>query len=642
MSKKINKQTKLINRAKNAKCSRGRSSSLVKGGLTVLISVLIAFTIVQAGSLTPSASPAATGYTLSDIYTRLITNGIATEGDHDFAPSASPAGTLYTLTQIYEAIPTIVANMVKLGTSYLGVDGTLVPSGGDAAIANVCNGNTFFGSSQTDWNLQTGTLNPTASTIISGNTYCGVAGTAEATPTFGDNDESKVLTIAGNAGTYNATNLSAENVRNAIAFGVGQTGTFTGNLAYGDDSAANVLTTASTPGTYNVSNLSNSVIKQSTTWGVSLGSTGTLTPDGGTAAVADLFNSKTAHLTADWNLDSGTLDLACNTATFDGTGNIVADAYDGAGTGSNRWCMTDSGDAATSDILSGKVAWVDGVARTGVIPNCSSEGGSICYAASGYWTSLLGGDVSGADGSKTFSISDGYYSGKTCTANDTDLVAGNIRSAVNIFGVAGDSNVVNTSTGDAIAGDIASGKIGWVDGAEVIGSFDPWTPQWLQTKDDWVDSGGVTGEYTGEEASWTAVGGSPFSTTGTTLFSGTVKKDLRTDLWWSDRSSATLSNEFAAATDGVRPTGGNSIAFCNALNTAVFGGYANWYLPTQKELQQAYIDGSANNLPSPAYGFWSSTERSWDSPYAWYVNLSYGNTSSYTKVTLYYVRCVRR
>jgi hypothetical protein len=32
------------------------------------------------------------------------------------------------------------------------------------------------------------------------------------------------------------------------------------------------------------------------------GQVGTLTPDGGTAAAADLFNGKTAHLTNDWTL----------------------------------------------------------------------------------------------------------------------------------------------------------------------------------------------------------------------------------------------------------------------------------------------------------------------------------------------------
>lgn len=211
-------------------------------GLTVLISVLIIFAIVQAGSLTPSASPTATGYTLSDIYNRLNTNISSTEANHLFSPSGSPAGTFYTLTEIYNKIPPIVANTVKLGTTYLGVAGTLIPSGGDAAVA-------------------------------------------------------------------------------------------------------------------------------------------------------DLFNLKTANLIADWTLDTGTLNLACNTATFDATGNLVANAYDGAGTGFNRWCITDSGNAVDGNILSGKIAWVDGAAVTGAMADKEGDNGSTAQAAAAgvnYFTAPAG------------------------------------------------------------------------------------------------------------------------------------------------------------------------------------------------------------------------------------------------------------
>jgi len=180
--------------------------------------------------------------------------------------------------------------------------------------------------------------------------------------------------------------------------------------------------------------------------------------------------------------------------------------------------------------------------------------------------------------------------------------------------------------------------------------------QKYQTKDDWVNSGGTVGEYTAEEAAWSAVSGSPFSGydsinyAGTggdlDLYSGTVKQDTRTGLWWSDImavgvAASTTNNVFTLTADGARPTGGNAIGFCDALNTANFGGNNDWYLPTQKQLQQAYIDGSANNLPNPGYNFWSSTEYSSNAANAWYVALGNGVTSSYTKVTATYVRCVR-
>ena len=70
-------------------------------------------------------------------------------------------------------------------------------------------------------------------------------------------------------------------------------------------------------------------------------------------------------------------------------------------------------------------------------------------------TMPVGSNVSGPNGSKTFSIPNGYYSGKTATANDTALVAGNIAQGANIFGVDGSAIA---PTGDATAGDVLDGK----------------------------------------------------------------------------------------------------------------------------------------------------------------------------------------
>ncbi|MBU4332188.1 DUF1566 domain-containing protein [Patescibacteria group bacterium] len=457
--------------------------------LVVVASIGLVAAIVKAGSLTPSASPAATFYTLTDIYNRLATNATNTEANHDFAPSALPAATLYTLKQIYEAIPDIATTTVKLGTSYLGVAGTL-------------------------------------------------------------------------------------------------------------------------------------------------------TPDGGTAAAADVFSAKTAHLTADWTLDTGTLVLACATSSFDGADNLVSTAYDGAGDGSNRWCMKDTGDAADTDILAGKIAWVDGVEVTGSIT-----------------TQTL------SDANDT--VSAGYYEATTLAAVDSYLASANIKSGVTIFGFAGNVNVVDTSAGDAAAGDIANDKIAFVDGAQVTGSM--FTNQKNQTKDDWVSSTGTSGEYTGEEATWTIIADLPASDyqainylgsvaagedepSELDLFSGMIKRDGRTGLYWSDvaaeaGSASSTKNTFGAVTDGTRPTGGRAIGFCNALNSynsgGGFGGYSDWYLPTQKQLQQAYIDGSANSLPNPGNNFWSSTENYNNTANAWNVNLNNGNTSYGTKTFSYNVRCVR-
>ncbi len=454
-----------------------------------------------------------------------------------------------------------------------------------------------------------------------------------------------------------------------------------------------------------------------------LGVAGTLTPDGGTATTTDVFAGKTVHISNDWTLDTGTLNLACNVANFDGTDNKVANAYDGAGDGTNRWCMTSSGDAATTDILAGKIAFVDGAAITGVIETKTLSAASETLGAGYYATTTLSAadsdlataniksgitifgidgnsnvvDTSSGDaaagnlladkicwadgaaitgtmanvgaqtvtpGTANTTITAGYHNGSGYCAGDANLISANIKSGVTIFSVAGDSNVVDTSSGDATAADVADGKIAFVDGAALTGSM--FTNQQYQTIDDWLNSGGTSGEYISEEATWTTAtttfsGASSidYATTSDNtvrildLASNTVKIDDRTGLWWTDAASydgltapTTTENYFTLTADGSRPTGGSAIGFCNALNTYNsndgFGGYTDWYLPTQKELMQAYIDGAANNLPNPGYYFWSSTQYYNDAAYAWRVTLSYGSAYTNTKATRAYVRCVRR
>jgi len=76
-------------------------------------------------------------------------------------------------------------------------------------------------------------------------------------------------------------------------------------------------------------------------------------------------------------------------------------------------------------------------------------------------------------------------------------------------------------------------------------------------------------------------------------------------------------------------------------NNGLTGVETDWRLPSQKELMQAYIDGSANNLPNAGNSFWSSAENATNRAYAWYVNLGNGHTSNYPKSNNYNARCVR-
>jgi hypothetical protein len=110
--------------------------------------------------------------------------------------------------------------------------------------------------------------------------------------------------------------------------------------------------------------------------------------------------------------------------------------------------------ATVNDVLSGKTFW--GLRTNGTW---------------GHKTGALssGSDVSGGDGLLAFPIPDGYYSEKTATANDADLVSGNIKSGVNIFGVNGS---VIESSGNAAAGDVLTGKtFSNTGGAGIAGSM---------------------------------------------------------------------------------------------------------------------------------------------------------------------------
>lgn len=68
-------------------------------------------------------------------------------------------------------------------------------------------------------------------------------------------------------------------------------------------------------------------------------------------------------------------------------------------------------------------------------------------------------------------IAKGYHDGNGYVAGDPDLISANIKSGANIFGIAGNPNVVDTSAGDALAEHMLSGKKAYVDGALVTGNI---------------------------------------------------------------------------------------------------------------------------------------------------------------------------
>lgn len=69
----------------------------------------------------------------------------------------------------------------------------------------------------------------------------------------------------------------------------------------------------------------------------------------------------------------------------------------------------------------------------------------------------------------------------------------------------------------------------------------------------------------------------------------------------------------------------------------------NWYLPHQKQLMQAYIDGAYGNLESIGVirNYWSATTVSDDEMAAWNMYLSNGYMKYYAKSDVSIIRCVQ-
>jgi hypothetical protein len=217
--------------------------------------------------------------------------------------------------------------------------------------------------------------------------------------------------------------------------------------------------------------------------------------------------------------------------------------------------------------------------------------------------------------------------------------------------------------GDLSASDVFSGKTfygGSNDRDVQTGTWD----QSLVEFDDYKDDGSAE-DSASEESSWTNTAGN--ETTG-------VWRDNRTGLYWS-ASQGQMSNIFPDDdSDSETPTCdffneslyparrdyscsgpdcdsdcGNAINACAQLSLEAVTGQGvqiDWYLPSQKELLQAYLDGIYNqtNATFATFNrFWSSTEFSDISGYAWDVNSAYGLTNITAKTTgTRYVRCVRR
>jgi len=117
--------------------------------------------------------------------------------------------------------------------------------------------------------------------------------------------------------------------------------------------------------------------------------------------------------------------------------------------------VDDTNGTVPAEVISGKTFWGLTSGNWGLKTGTMSNNGAVNYIP----------------GTTNQTITEGYHNGSGVVSGDTDLVTTNIRSGINIFNVSGNSNVVNTTSGDATAGDILTGKKAWVDGGEVSGTL---------------------------------------------------------------------------------------------------------------------------------------------------------------------------
>ena len=313
-----------------------------------------------------------------------------------------------------------------------------------------------------------------------------------------------------------------------------------------------------------------------------------ITPSTSAQPIAAGYHNGAGSVAGDTNLVSGNIRSGTSIFGVAGSPSVV---------------NTSAATAAASDMVSGKTAYVNGSLITG--------------------TATAGSNINGPNGSKTFTIPDGLYSGsKTATANDTNLVAGNIKNGVTIFGVSGTVQPPPLKTGQTTAYGTGS------DGALQKGASQSFTDN---------GDGTITDNTTGLMWEKKSADGSIHDKDNTYTWSGASYGSTYI-------MDGTITSTFLA---GLNAAGG-------------FAGHTDWRIPNRFELESilnlqnvspsvstAFNTGCAASCTVTAcsctqsYFYWSSTTLA---PYpndAWGVSFGYGYASGGNKSSSYYARAVR-
>jgi hypothetical protein len=244
-----------------------------------------------------------------------------------------------------------------------------------------------------------------------------------------------------------------------------------------------------------------------------------------------------------------------------------------------------------------------GVTTTNVLTGTTFWG---VNAAAGQWgpqtgAAPLGADVSGANGLRTFPIPDGFYLGKSASATDTKLVAGNLLSGVSIFGVLGTYPFAAVAkTGQTTS--YASGD----DGALQKGAVTP-SPRFTE----------LTRPL-------------PF------IESGTVQDNRTGLIWLKNANCPNTTRDWATALADVAALNSTgTMAGNDCGDFLVFSHHTDWRLPNLRELETLIDYGQANpafpavspftNVQNGRY--WSSTTVANNTPNAWDIDFTIGTVN---------------
>lgn len=161
----------------------------------------------------------------------------------------------------------------------------------------------------------------------------------------------------------------------------------------------------------------------------------------------------------------------------------IGPGYNSAG-GYYKISATPNGSATGPSSLSGSSATVSTgtntitLTKTGVTTTPTVSAGYVSSATASTATVALTASVTTkaaatiTPGTTNQTIAAGtYLTGKQTISGDADLVAGNIKSGVQIFGVTGSYSGLDTSDATAAAVDIVSTKTAYVNGSKITGSL---------------------------------------------------------------------------------------------------------------------------------------------------------------------------